>query len=211
MEIQKIKLPKGKGRGKAYIIDNYFSYFDMRFIYSTVLQGPFNYTQMSEPLSNIRNYRFSQHIEGGDNRVNMLLRKAVDDITQKILPKKQLTPSEIYVNIADAMTVTLPHTDRPKECWTLLYYPNIEWDIKYGGQTNFIDQETMDILAAVVPKPGRFILFRADLLHQATPPTFYAPDKRLTIAMKLDPYEILDNNEHETKEKDYVTTNSCWN
>jgi hypothetical protein len=212
MEIKKIKLPKGKG--KAYIIDNYFSYFDTRFIYSSVLQGPYTFTQMSEPLADITNTRLAHHIEDEDNPVNPLLRKAVDDIVKEILPKKELAPSEIYVNIADAMTTTLPHTDRPPECWTLLYYPNLEWDIKWGGQTNFIDHETMDIMAAVIPKPGRFILFQADILHQATPPTFYAPFKRLTIAMKLDPYEMLPEGDYtnETIEgKEYVTTNSCWN
>jgi hypothetical protein len=215
MEIKKIKLPKGK----AYIIDNLLSYSDIRFIYSSVLQGPYTFTQMSEPLSNIQNTRLAHHLEMEDNPVNDMLEKALRKILKKTKVKTELIASEIYVNIADAMTTTLPHTDRPAGCWTLLYYPNLEWDIKWGGQTNFIDSETMEIMAAVIPKPGRFILFQADILHQATPPTFFAPAKRLTIAMKLDPFESLTEEEmalsektiRKYEEKEYGTTNTCWN
>jgi hypothetical protein len=173
---------------------------------------------MSEPLADITNTRLAHHLEGEENPVKDILIGALKRITKKVKLKDEMHPSEIYVNIADAMTTTLPHTDRPPGCWTLLYYPNLEWDIKWGGQTNFIDPETMDIMAAVIPKPGRFILFQADILHQATPPTFYAPFKRLTIAMKLDPFEGLTEEEmalsnktiQEYKEKEYVTSNTCW-
>jgi hypothetical protein len=218
MEINKVKLPKGKG--KAYIIDNVFSYERLRFLYQGLLKGPFNYTQFSEPYSSIPNIRFSHHLSLEEDReVYDALFQTMKKILKKFKLHKKFFPSEIYTNIADAMTTTLPHADRPKECWTLLFYPNIEWDIRWGGQTNFIDEDTMDIMASVIPKPGRFILFKSDILHQATPPNFYCPYKRLTVAFKMDPIEELSPEEmalsnktiKEYEEAEYVTTNTCWN
>lgn len=210
MEIKKINLPKKVG--KAYIIDDVFEYHDIRNIYSAVLNERYTFTQMSEPFSNVKNTRLAVHLEPGEG-VEPLLAKTAFKILKKFKMHKDFQISEMYVNMADAMTVTLPHTDRPEGCWTLLYFPNYEWDIKYGGQTNFIDAD-MEIVGAVIPRPGRFILFKANILHQATPPTFYCPFKRFTIAFKLDPIfeqdpEGLEQSEPEGEK--YVTTNSCWN
>lgn len=204
MEIKKIKLPKKLG--KAYIIDDVLDYGTIRYVFNNISGMRYTFTQMSEPHSNIMNTRLAVHVDP-DTEIYELLCDTSHKILKKFKMHKDFEISEMYVNMSDAMTTTLPHTDRPKGCWTLLYYPNYEWDIKWGGQTNFIlDSE---IVASVIPKPGRFILFEANLLHQATPPTFYSPYKRFTIAYKLDPVQILPE-EIPVEKEEYVTTNSCW-
>jgi len=212
MTVKKVKLPKEIG--KAYVIDGALSYGEIRSIYSGSLAGEYTFTQQSEGLSNIANTRLARHIGNGDSELGEHFAILLDRVMNKFKEEHKfdtaLMASEIYINMSDAMTTTLPHTDRPKGCWTLLYYANYEWDIKYGGQTNFLD-DNMEILAAVIPKPGRFILFEANILHQATPPTFYCPFKRLTIASKLDPIEDFPENEYNEIKDEYVATNTCWN
>jgi len=221
-KIRKIDLPDGVGN--AWIIDSALKYERIRFIYNEIQAGPFMFQQMSEPHSSIPNTRMSMHLdpdwdvtsflEDFAGRILKAVRKTEPkgSIVRKNI-KEGFVVSEMYVNIADAMSVMLPHCDRPQGHMTLLYYPCIEWDIKYGGATNFLHDG--EIVASVIPKPGRFILFDADIEHQATPPNFYCPHKRYTIAFKMDPsskfqepQELLD----ETIEQGSkcVETNTCW-
>ncbi len=203
MEIKTIKLRTDTNKSKAYIIDSVFSYEEIYALYGLLLEGPFEYSQISDGQSDIKNARMSMHLEEADNPLINLFKSKMDLIMEKLdLGKFQI--AEMYVNISDAMSITLPHTDRPKDCWTILYYPNYDWDIKYGGQTNFID-DNQEIIASCIPKPGRFLVFRSDMLHQATPPTFFSPFKRLTLATKLEPQEI-----EKTKEVKHVATNTYW-
>ena len=204
MEIKEIKLNMGTTKSKAYVIDSVFSYEEIYSLYGLLLEGPFEYSQMSDGQSDIKNARMSMHLETVDNPLLNLYRAKMDSIIKK-LDLGDFQIAEMYVNISDAMSITLPHADRPKDCWTILYYPNYDWDIKYGGQTNFIDNN-QEIIASCIPKPGRFLVFRSDMLHQATPPTFFSPFKRLTLATKLEPREIQDQG----KEDIHAATNTCW-
>jgi len=195
MEIKKIKINAGTKKRKIYIIDNILSYNEIKSIYTSALESPFGFMQKSDGHNLIENTRFAYHITPEDSATRF---KKLFRAQEKILKKlkiKNMRPADVYINIADAMTPTLPHTDRPEGCWTLLYYANFEWDFKWGGQTNFYNTTTGEIEIACVPKPGRFALFQADILHQATPPTFYCPYKRLTIPFKMDPAAPFDPND----------------
>jgi hypothetical protein len=217
MEIQKFKV-NGK---KVFVIDNILNHNKIRRIYTTAKNMPFTFTQRSDRENlEINNTRWAYHLDLEDSieyQRFAFLFEAYNKIVEKKKILKRMKISEIYINIADAMTVTLPHTDRPAGCWTLLYYANHEWDIKWGGQTNFINEFTGEIELACIPKPGRFALFEADILHQATPPVYYSPYKRVTIPFKLDPTvnpeEILESIQKENNGNSNPivgNTNSCW-
>jgi len=219
MEIQKFKV-NGK---KVYVIDNLLNHNKIRNIYSTAKKMPFTFTQMSDKETvTIDNTRWAYHLNLNSPEERARFRhlfKAHEKITKAFKFMREQLIAEIYINIADAMTITLPHTDRPKGCWTLLYYANFEWDIKWGGQTNFINEFTGEIELACIPKPGRFALFQSDILHQATPPNFYAPYKRITIPFKMDPVNIENNElidqilERENNGNNNPiagTINTCW-
>ena len=71
------------------------------------------------------------------------------------------------------------HTDfSVKECVTFIYYPNMEWDMDWGGETQlFIDGE----IRGIIPKPNRMIYFDSSILHKATP---FRDNYRFTVALK---------------------------
>ena len=71
------------------------------------------------------------------------------------------------------------HTDFPvKECVTFIYYPNIEWCLDWGGETQFFINEE---IRGILPKPNRMIYYDSNILHKATP---YRDRHRFTFAVK---------------------------
>ncbi len=79
-----------------------------------------------------------------------------------------------------------PHLDdlRPGT-FTLLYYPMLEWDPSWQGETVFHDQ-TGEIAVAVTPRPNRAVLFDARIPHAGRAPSRSCPALRVTVAYKLE-------------------------
>lgn len=75
------------------------------------------------------------------------------------------------------------HTDDGE--FTMIYYPQMDWDIKYGGGT-FVyneDGKTVDTIAEY--KGNRILLFDAHLPHQAQPVAKNCLELRTCIVFKL--------------------------
>ena len=53
---------------------------------------------------------------------------------------------------------------------TALLYPNSEWDASCAGETVFFS-EAEDARVAVLPRPGRLLLFVASILHVGRAPS----------------------------------------
>jgi len=204
MEIKKYKV-NGK---KVFIVDDVLEHHDILTIYRNALNLPFKYSQVSDDLSHIPNTRFAFHMSEEYHEDFIPLWEAQHKILKKLKLFDKLSTADVYVNLSDCMTPTLPHTDRPKGCWTMLYYANSDWDIKYSGATNFIHND--EIVLSCAPKPGRFAVFQADILHQALPPTFYSPYKRVTIPFKMDIMDITEVIEEQEAKVEKTTSNTCW-
>lgn len=93
-----------------------------------------------------------------------------------------------YVNVAHFGDMLFSHTDCLPGAGevTALWYISDRWDPEWGGETLFFD-ESMDVRAALSPRPGRLALFDGDIPHVGRPPNriCYAP--RYTLAMKFEP------------------------
>ena len=61
---------------------------------------------------------------------------------------------------------------------TLLYYPNIEWSINDGGETQFYIDEN---IYGITPIPNRMVIFDASIFHRATT---FRNTHRFTVAIK---------------------------
>jgi len=217
MEITKLKI---NGR-KLYIIDNVLNHNKIHDIYAACVSSEYTMKQLSDGLHHVPNLRMSHHIETADeiDYIFKDLFKAQKKILKYFNLWKKVETADVYINMADALTTMLPHADRPEGNWTLLYYANKNWDKTYSGATNFFNEHDDEIAFSCLPKPGRFVLFPADILHQALPPTHFCPYKRFTIAFKMDtlpklkPKEKSDYNceEFETETREVIhATNTCW-
>jgi hypothetical protein len=91
--------------------------------------------------------------------------------------------SRAYMNGWKPNEISLPHKD---QCHTTcLIYMNFDYDVKYGGETIFFENER-DALYAVSPRVGRAVFFDGWLLHKAGSFNHsYRSDYRYTIAYKL--------------------------
>lgn len=68
--------------------------------------------------------------------------------------------------------------------WTIVLFLNEYWDINWHGHLIILTESRKDILKAVLPIPGRFVLFKNDLMHSASPVSREAEFPRLTLAIQ---------------------------
>jgi Rps23 Pro-64 3,4-dihydroxylase Tpa1-like proline 4-hydroxylase len=67
---------------------------------------------------------------------------------------------------------------------TLLYYPNLKWDIEWGGHTLFTDDNLEEIEYCCMYKPGRIVIFDGNIPHCILPPTKSSPSYRFSFVMQ---------------------------
>ncbi len=70
---------------------------------------------------------------------------------------------------------------------TVVYYCNAQWDPSWHGETLFYTPDRSEIVRAVVPKPGRVVIFDANTPHCGRDPSRLCPLIRVTITFKLHP------------------------
>lgn len=93
-----------------------------------------------------------------------------------------------YCNACYFGDLLLPHRDAlpGQNDVTALWYLNAHWDLSWGGATQFFD-EAAGTAIAVLPRPGRLVLFDGELLHVGLAPNRQCFEPRLTLAIKLFP------------------------
>lgn len=101
---------------------------------------------------------------------------------------KQYRAYRGYVNYASYGDMLFSHTDCLPESdeLTVLVYLCPEWDIEWGGETLFYNNED-DCVFACTPKPGRTVIFHGAIKHVGRPPNRICYTPRFTLAFKLEP------------------------
>jgi SM-20-related protein len=77
-------------------------------------------------------------------------------------------------------------TDQPGHK-TVVYYANSYWQPNWHGETIFYTPDKTEIVRAVMPKPGRIIVFDANTPHAGRDPSRLCPVMRVTVTFKLQP------------------------
>lgn len=83
----------------------------------------------------------------------------------------------MYVNCFAPSENPYFHTDG-EDGYTLLYYPQKDWKLDDGGETQFIIDNN---LYGILPEPNRMIMFEANIPHRATT---FRDRYRFTVAIK---------------------------
>ena len=68
---------------------------------------------------------------------------------------------------------------------TLIYYPNMEWDVTWGGQTFFTNEDATEIEFSLAYKPGRLIVFDGGIPHCIGAPTVAASGYRYSFVIQF--------------------------
>ena len=88
----------------------------------------------------------------------------------------------VYANGQNACQCGTPHPDDGD--YTLLYYPNPEWNIEWQGHLTFLDLD-WNPDKVVAYKPNRLVCFPAKTVHYADAPSRFFNGLRISLAYKL--------------------------
>jgi Rps23 Pro-64 3,4-dihydroxylase Tpa1-like proline 4-hydroxylase len=94
-----------------------------------------------------------------------------------------LKPERLLLNVYNHGDSSWLHTDTDKPgYWTAILFMNEYWDINWGG--DFVLVKDNEIYKSFAPTPGKFVVFRADILHGARPVSREAQFPRMALAMQ---------------------------
>lgn len=68
---------------------------------------------------------------------------------------------------------------------TVVFYCNSVWQPNWHGETLFYTPDHSDVIKAVLPKPGRVVIFDGNIPHAGRDPSRLCPLIRVTITFKL--------------------------
>ena len=79
-----------------------------------------------------------------------------------------------------------PHIDDDRPgCYTFLYYPMLEWQVGWEGETLFFSANG-SIMHSVQPRPNTALLFDSRIIHMGRAPSRACPQLRVSVAFKLE-------------------------
>ena len=94
-----------------------------------------------------------------------------------------LKPQRTILNLYNHGDSSWLHKDsEDSDHWTAIVFMNEHWDINWGG--DFALAEGNELIQAFAPTPGKFILFKGNLLHGARPVSREAPYPRFGVAFQ---------------------------
>ena len=97
-----------------------------------------------------------------------------------------LRVTQLYANgHTYGMGGSLHRDDGRPGAYTLLYYPNPEWQEEWDGQTLFYD-EAGEIALSVRIRPNRAVYFDSRVWHRGTAPSRLCTGLRVSVAYKLE-------------------------
>jgi SM-20-related protein len=67
---------------------------------------------------------------------------------------------------------------------TTLVYAHALWPVPWGGETVFYSQDHEQIVASVLPRPGRVVIFHGGIPHAARAPSRESRALRVTLVFK---------------------------
>jgi SM-20-related protein len=130
-------------------------------------------------------------------KLEALVQQPIFELTRRAVlgfttPGHGYRPYRAYTNVASYGDMLFTHTDCLPEQHdlTALWYLCERWDLEWGGETMFYDSRG-EVARAVIPKPGRLVVFDGAIQHAGRPPNriCYAP--RYTMAIKFERVAVV--------------------
>ncbi|MDJ0626709.1 MAG: 2OG-Fe(II) oxygenase [Rhodobacter sp.] len=110
---------------------------------------------------------------------------AMSRLVEKCFPDEDISFFSVFCNCISYGCHTFMHQDGGEDCFSALYYANPEWNVDWGGETTFFDDDG-DAIACIAPVPGRIIVLDGRIQHRAGMPSRSCPRRRYTISLRCD-------------------------
>lgn len=174
------------GKFRIWVFDNLLTLDHVKQLNLALKGSAYRRTEVATPASaNITHHS----VEFSAEQIQQLgLVKPTLFAMQQLEPGTVFNIHRQYCNACYFGDLLLPHRDAMpgQRDVTALWYLNSEWDMAWGGATQFFDEATATAIS-VLPRPGRLALFDGELLHVGLPPNRQCFEPRLTLAIKLFP------------------------
>ena len=108
----------------------------------------------------------------------------ISQLVRLFFPGRAYSPHRIYTNAMSFGDVAHIHRDGNHESVTALLYPNEKWQPSFSGETMFFSEDE-SARHAVLPRPGRLLLFVGSIKHCGRPPSRLFWGQRFTLAIKF--------------------------
>jgi len=170
-----------------YIVDNLFRQDLLQLIYNEMSGLAFACSEYSNESTKHIKY-FNHNFEIDQFRKHPLFRflyGPVAKVVEDLYPDGQFNLERVHCNNQRYGEVQTRHTD-VDDGMTALFFANPEWPANWEGEILFYDK-TGEPFHAVIPKPGRVLLFPGNLVHRGGVPSRYCFESRLTVAFKYQP------------------------
>lgn len=100
-------------------------------------------------------------------------------------PEQNISFFSAFCNCISFGCHTFRHQDGGHKCFSALYYANPYWEMDWGGETTFFDNQG-DALHCIAPVPGRIAVLDGRVFHRAGMPSRACPQRRLTVSLRCD-------------------------
>lgn len=111
------------------------------------------------------------------------LHSRISSATEEACAKPHIQLKRVHCNTSLYGDMQFPHRDiTPGMTW--LYYSNPVWQPNWMGETIFYDSRSEPVYA-VFPRPGRVVVFAADILHRGGVPSRECVEARRSLAFKF--------------------------
>ena len=104
-------------------------------------------------------------------------------VSSEVYPSLNLRLQRMHCNTHLYGDVPHAHTDSTPGV-TALYIANPRWEANWMGETIFCNDDG-EPLYAVIPKPGRLLVFSGDIIHRGGVPSRECFEPRISIAFKF--------------------------
>jgi Rps23 Pro-64 3,4-dihydroxylase Tpa1-like proline 4-hydroxylase len=180
LQMRHLKTSSGKN---IYLYDDLFNYAERYAMYGFIKNSMFTTSGKDtnrlehQGHFNIYSSYSEQDVKNLGVMNNVVLKNALSDIGD-------LKITQARVNLSTLNDKNHFHSDE-LDGITLLYYPNMEWHLEWGGYTLFSDDATKNIEHCLVYTPGRVVIFEGNIPHCIAAPTNIAPTYRFSFAIQF--------------------------
>lgn len=169
------------GFHQLFVLDNLFSSADIASLFSLLERVPYSFSDFdTDETAYSRHWK--SEIPIPLSIATPIYRDCIA-VANRLFAPSALRLKRVHSNLHLYGDMQYPHRDLAHGI-TALYYANPDWNEKWLGETVFYGEER-EPLYTVSPKPGRLVVFDADIVHRGGVPSRECYRPRISVAFKF--------------------------
>ena len=171
-----------------HIVDGVFAPDMVRMLYVILKQLPFSLSEYDNPdTKHLRHWVYEFALDGFTS--NPVYRSWHDTMvakTHELFPNRGSKLFRVYCNNSLYGDHQHAHWDNQDKVpgVTSLYFANAEWHDDWHGEILLYDRRG-EPFHAIIPKPGRLLIFPGNIVHRGGVPSRVCFEPRLSVAFKF--------------------------